>query len=91
MCVGFGRWERCVFSTEDGKCFWERQATQRDRSRESEVSAYLMIICNFSRMINKAIRELDKETKNLERSAKRLEGDIKKAGRDNQIVRRSTY
>ena len=38
-------------------------------------------------MINKAIRELEKETKNLERSAKRLEGDIKKAGRDNQIVR----
>lgn len=39
------------------------------------------------RMINKAIRELEKEIKNLERSAKRLEGDIKKAGRENQIVR----
>lgn len=37
-------------------------------------------------MINKAIRELEKEIKNLERSAKRLEGDIKKAGRENQIV-----
>ena len=33
-----------------------------------------------------AIRELDREIKNLERSSKKLEGDIKKAGRDNQIV-----
>jgi hypothetical protein len=29
---------------------------------------------------------LDKEIKNLEKSAKKLEGDIKKAGRENQIV-----
>jgi hypothetical protein len=46
----------------------------------------ILISLVVSRMINKAIRELEKEIKNLERSAKKLEGDIKKAGRENQIV-----
>lgn len=53
--------------------------------RENQRHA-LFVLFYFFRMINKAIRELDKEIKNLERSAKRLEGDIKKAGRENQIV-----
>jgi hypothetical protein len=71
----------------DGKCIRKGETAEGNcpRKPKARFSRHAFLI-EF-RMINKAIRELEKETKNLERSAKRLEGDIKKAGRDNQIVR----
>jgi hypothetical protein len=45
------------------------------------------IVRDNQRMINKSIRELEREISTMQRQAKKLEGDIKKMGKENQIVR----